>query len=351
MTRAARIPVSLLTGFLGSGKTTILNHLVRQHSFKRTLVLINEFGEIGIDHDLVTHSDEDIVVEMASGCLCCTIRQDLRKTLRDAVWRFAREGKRWFDRVIIETTGLADPVPVLHTLMTDTILAQHYQLASVVTAVDAANGLGTINRQEECLRQIAVSDHLLLTKSDIADPDGLANLRRRLAMLNPAAPVTTADHGRVEPDVFFGTRGFDPSRKGPEVLAWLDAEAYAAVADHHHHHDVNRHDAQISATCMIFEEPIHQAAFDSWLGLLLALRGPDLLRVKGIVNMVGIDRPYVLHGVQHIFHDGLILNKWPTEDRRTRIVFITRNVDVSALPDMLKAFNRSAARRLRAARA
>ena len=184
------LPVSVLTGFLGSGKTTVLNHLMQQPEMERTLVVINEFGEIGIDHDLMVKSTDEVVVEMASGCLCCTIRGDLVKTLREAPSRFAREGKLWFDRVVIETTGLADPTPILHTLMTDAHVARRYRLDGVITTVDAVNGHDTLDKQIESVKQAAVADRLLLTKTDLVEPAALDSLRARLRTFNPGCTAS-----------------------------------------------------------------------------------------------------------------------------------------------------------------
>jgi G3E family GTPase len=335
-----RIPVTVLTGFLGSGKTTVLNHLVDKPEFAQTLVLINEFGEIGIDHDLVTHSVEDVVVEMSSGCLCCTIRSDLVRTLRDATWRYARDGKIWFDRVIIETTGLADPIPILHTLMTDDAIARQYRLDGVVTVVDVVNGLDTLDRQIESVKQAAVADRILLTKADLTDGDALAILQERLAQLNPGANRILAPRGMIEPSSVVNLGLYDPTSKSVDVHRWLNAEAHEAHHAHHHHHDVNRHGDEISAICIALEEPIEEEALNLWLDALLLFRGPDLLRVKGIVHIRGFDRPVVIHGVQHIFHPAVALDSWPSDDRRSRFVFITRGITEASLRGTLELFNR-----------
>jgi len=346
-----RLPISVLTGFLGSGKTTFLNHLIQQPALSRTLVLINEFGEIGLDHYLVTHSKDDVVIEMASGCLCCTIRGDLAKTLREAPGRFARDGKLWFDRVIIETTGLADPAPILHTLMTEASVARRYRLDGVITTVDAVNGSDTLDRQIESVKQAAVADRLLITKTDLIDNEVLLGLQNRLRGLNPAAPQIIAENGVVDPAVLFDAGLYDPKTKTLDVQRWLRAEAYAELHDHdhetashghtHQHNDVNRHDEHIKAVCLTIDEPIHGDALDLWLDALLLLRGADFLRIKGIINVVDLDGPVVIHGVQHIFHPAVMLKEWPSEDRRSRIVFITRDIDESALRDTLKMFDTS----------
>ena len=341
-----RLPVSVLTGFLGSGKTTVLDHLIRQPALSRTLVLINEFGEIGLDHDLVTHSKDDVVIEMSSGCLCCTIRGDLAKTLREAPGRFARGGELWFDRVVIETTGLADPAPILHTLMTEPAVARRYRLDGVIATVDAVNGGETLDLQIEAIKQAAVADRLLLTKADLVGCDVLRKLQDRLGGLNPAAPQIIAENGVVDPASLFDAGLYDPKTKSLDVQNWLKAEAYAGSHDHdhgtaghghiHQHNDVNRHDAHIKALCLTIDEPIHGDALDLWLDTLLLLRGADFLRTKGLINVVDLDGPVVIHGVQHIFHPAVMLKEWPSEDRRSRIVFITRDIDESALRDTLK---------------
>lgn len=342
------LPVSVLTGFLGSGKTTVLNYLMQQTELERTLVLINEFGEVGLDHELVTHTKDEIVVEMSSGCLCCTIRGDLIKTLREAPQRFVQDGRPVFDRVVIETTGLADPAPILHALMTDAAVIEHYRLDGVIATVDAANGSETLNRQIESVKQAAVADRLLITKADIAEPDTLSRLQSRLRALNPAAPQVVTDHGAVDPLRLFDAGLYNPKTKSPEVETWLKAEAYEASnhhdhgeAPHDHHHDVNRHDSHINAVCVTIDDPIRGDAFDAWLDLLLLIRGANFLRVKGIINVAELDEPVVIHGVQHIFHPPVTLDEWPSEDRRSRIVFITRDIEESVLRDTLRVLSRT----------
>lgn len=358
----ALIPISLLTGFLGSGKTTLLNYLVAQPALKDTLVIINEFGEIGLDHLLVAHSQDDVVVEMSSGCLCCTIRGDLKKTLKDITWRFAEGGKRKFNRVIIETTGLASPIPILHTLMTDQFIASKYRLDGVITTVDAVNGDDTLNGHIEAVQQAAVADRLLLTKSDLAEPAVLRTLQNRLRQLNPGAAQILSRHGQVAPQELLDAGLFRTGDKSPDVERWLNAESYGAAADehphghhhhHHHHHagdehqhthehahahDPNRHDDHIRAFCFTFDQPIAPQLFDEWLSLLVGFKGPNILRIKGIINLAGEALPVVIHGVQHIFHPTVSLPAWPSEDHRTRIVFITRDIERSTIERSFAAF-------------
>jgi len=337
-----RLPVSLLTGFLGSGKTTVLNHLIKIPDMPRTLIIINEFGEIGIDHELLVRSEEDIIVEASSGCLCCTIRGDLVRTLKDALWRFSRNGEPWFERVIIETTGLADPAPILHTLMTDPIIASSYRLDGVITTVDAASGLKTLEMQSESVKQAAVADRVLITKSDLVPEDEMRSLELRLLRLNPGAKFLKVINGIVDPEKIFNAGLYNPTSKSLDVQKWLNEEAFSepghAHKTHGHGHDVNRHDERIKAVCLRIKEPIQQIAFDRWLEMVLMFNGADVLRMKGIVNIREFDKPIVIHGVHHIFHPPVILDAWPSEDRESRIVFIVRDMDEIYLQSIMDLF-------------
>jgi G3E family GTPase len=343
------IPVTLVTGFLGSGKTTVLNHLVRTPEMAKALVIINEFGEIGLDHLLVTQGREDTVVEMSSGCLCCTIRSSLAKTLRDVTWRFAREGKRQFDRVLIETTGLADPAPIINTLITDKFIASRYRLDGVVTTVDLASGGRTLDEHPESIKQAAVADLVLLTKADLASREGIAKLHERLARLNPVAPQHIVRSGQVEPAMLLDLGSFDAAGKIADVRSWLGEEAAHATvkaahrhdADGHPHehrngHDVNRHDDHIRAFCFALDGPIQPGALEAWREAMQPLMGESMLRIKGILNVRGEACPVVVHGVQHILHPEVHLPQWPTNDRRSRMVFITRNIERNVIEQALK---------------
>jgi G3E family GTPase len=335
------IPVTLLTGFLGSGKTTVLNHVLRQPEMAATAVIVNEFGEIGLDHLLVERSSEDVVL-LNSGCLCCTVRGDIVDTLTNLFVDRVKAKVPFFTRVAIETTGLADPAPILHTLMTDPIVAARYMLDGVVTTVDAVNGAGTLDRQPEAVKQAAVADRLLLTKTDLAGPRARQAIDARLTALNPSAPILAVAQGAIDPAALFNIGFYDPVAKSADVQRWLRDEAFAAGHDHDHGHehlDVNRHDDRIRAFCITRERPISWAALSAWLDGLASMRGDDLLRMKAIVALSDRpDQPVVLHGVQHLFHPPVLLPEWPSGDRRTRMVFVTRDLPKEAIDATLAAF-------------
>src|SRR4051794_16651678 len=332
------IPLTVLTGFLGAGKTSLLNRLLKDEALAKAAVIINEFGEIGLDHLLVEHI-EDGVMLLSTGCLCCTVRGDLVNTL-EKLLRGLDNGRMQFNRVIIETTGLADPAPVLHTAMVHPYFVMRFRLDGVVTVVDAVNGAATLDAHVEAVKQIAVADRIVLTKTDLVDSperrDAATRLRTRLAALNPAAPVIEAANASVSQLIDCGL--YDAERKIPNVKRWLAEEAYARD-EHHHHHDVNRHDDKIRAFTLASERAIPFSAFEMFLDLLRSMHGPNLLRVKGIVKLAETpQQPVVIHGVQHIFHPPATLAAWPDDDHRTRLVFIVNDIPRRAVEDLFHAF-------------
>ena len=338
------LPVAVITGFLGSGKTTLLRHLLRHPGMGETAVIVNEFGEIGLDHVLVETAKEDMVL-LNSGCLCCTIRGDLVATIRDLYKRRVRGEVPPFERLVIETTGLADPAPILHTLMSDPLIVQRFRLDSVVTTVDAVTGADSLDRHEESRRQAAVADRLLVTKTDLTEKEPLAELESRLAALNPAATRHRVVQGAIEPEALFNAGLYDPETKSSDVRRWLQAEAYEASHDHRDHahgdhaHDVNRHDDAIRAFCLTHDAPLDWDRFCSWIDMLISLYGQDILRIKGLLNVADQEPPLVIHGVQHVFHPPVTLADWPDADRRSRLVFIVRGLDPAVFENTLAAFN------------
>jgi G3E family GTPase len=305
------MPVTVLTGFLGSGKTTLLSRLLVHPDMGETAVIVNELGEVAIDHHLLRQVDERTVV-LGNGCVCCTLRGDLADELRDLLGRRDRGEIPAFGRVVVETTGLADPAPILYTLLADPVVKHHFELERVVATVDAVNGL----REPESVRQAAAADTLVVTKTDL---EAAGELRPTLERLNPAAAVVEASFGEVEPDVLF-----EPGGPGLRAVP-------AANGRGHAHGDVG--------SCVLFlEQTIDWTAFGIWLTMLLQSRGNDILRVKGLLN-VGTPEPLLLNGVQHVVHPPEHLDAWPDDDRRSRIVFIGRGIDADALLASLAAFN------------
>ena len=317
-------PVIVVTGFLGSGKTTLLNHMLRHPSLADAAVLVNEFGAVGLDHFLVEAMDANTVL-LESGCLCCTIRGDLKDAIIDLNSRRARGEIPPYRRLIVETTGLADPAPILFTLSADTMLKHHYRLGSVVTTVDGVNGLRQLKRHPESVKQATVADRIVLTKPDIAEADTLARLRAKLTRLNGSADQITAVNGEVDVPRVLRADVYDPRTKGAEVRRWLAAEAEKDAADDRaegHGHDISRHDEHIHSFTLSFEGALDWTAFGIWLTMLLHTHGEKVLRVKGILNVAGTEAPVVVNGVQHVVHPPIHLAAWPTDDRRSHIVFI-----------------------------
>lgn len=355
-----RIPVSILTGFLGAGKSTLLNRLLKDPAMKDAAVIINEFGEVGIDHLLVEASN-DAVVELSDGCLCCTVRGELVDTLAELIDGMQTGKIKPLSRVVIETTGLADPAPVMQSVMGHPAIAQHFDLDGVITVVDAVNGLSTIDSYPEAYKQVAVADRLILTKKTLADAPGIAALVDRLRALNPRAPITDGDAADAASAAILVNGLYDPASKIADVDRWLKAEMAAADDHHHHHghdhhdhdhghghhhhghhhhHDVNRHGTSIRSYSILHDEPIDPMAINMFVDLLRSTHGEKLLRMKAIVALTDRpDRPLVLHGVQSIFHPPVRLPAWPEgSDRKTRLVLITKDLSESYVRDLFGAF-------------
>ena len=336
------LPVNVITGFLGSGKTTLLNRLLRSPELARTAVLVNEFGEVGLDHLLLEAVDGDTVI-LQSGCVCCTIRGDLADAIRKLFSRRERGLIPPFDRLAIETTGLADPAPIISTLLAEPVIRHHFRLGNVIATVDAINGPLHLAQNPESVKQVAVADRIVLTKTDLADEAQLRQLKAALKRLNPTAPVLDAAADPLAPDDLMAADVYDPARKTEEVRRWLDEEVHRAAADRDHgHHDRYRHDRDIRAFCLTFERPLDWTLFGIWLSMLLHAHGERVLRVKGILNVVGLATPVVIHGVQHVIHPPAHLEAWPSADRRSRIVFIVRGLEQRAIERSLAAFSRQA---------
>jgi len=321
---AGRIPVSVVTGFLGSGKTTLINRLLKRPDMNRVAVIINEFGEQSIDHDLVQVSSEQMML-LNNGCLCCVLRGDLQETLRELFIKRRNGEIIDFDRVVIETTGLADPAPVMQTLMTDTLLQAQYRLDCVVSLVDAVNGLEQLETLAEPKKQAALADRLVITKSDLVTGEQLAKLQSRLREFNPQAPLRIAVNGEIEL-AFLIDVGLRDTRSGLEdVERWIGGDAG------------HGHDTAIQSFCLRFDQPFSWAAFTQCMEVLTALRGSDLLRVKGLVNVESHAGPLVVQGVQHLFHPPVELKSWPSADRRSRLVFITRGIPRDTIASLFTA--------------
>ncbi|MEZ2333106.1 GTP-binding protein [Mesorhizobium sp. RCC_202] len=343
------IPVSVLTGFLGAGKTTLLNRLLKDPQLTDTAVIINEFGDVAIDHLLVEQASDGII-QLSDGCLCCTVRGDLVDTLADLVDRLQTGHIERLARVVVETTGLADPAPVLQSIMAHPALVQAFRLDGVITLVDAVNGEATLDAHVEAVKQAAVADRIVLTKTDLADPGEVDGLRARLRQINPGALVLGgADAGAAS---LFNCGLYNPETKSPDVRRWLGEEAahdhdrhhddhhhHDDGHDHHHHHDHHRHDARVRSHSLVHEGPVPFSAIEMFLDLLRSTHGEKLLRMKGVIELMeDPSRPLVIHGVQKILHPPARLPAWPDGQRGTRLVLITLDMPQDYIQRLFAAF-------------
>ncbi len=329
----ARVPVNVLTGFLGSGKTTVLRHVLRDPAFADTAVLINEFGEVGLDHLLVGSLDEAPVL-LESGCICCSIRGDLSRAMRDLQARRQRGDIPPFRRVIVETTGLADPVPILVTVASDLVLRRHFRLGNVITTVDAVHAERGLETHGEVLKQAAVADRLLLTKTDLAPGAQVERLLGMLRRVNPAAVIGVAVNGQVDPDLVLHQDLHDPEAKLAEVGRWLEAQGGAAARP--------GHATGVGSFVLTHDRPLDWNAFGLWFSLMVHRHGERLLRVKGIIVIEGSATPVAVHSVQHLMHAPEHLPAWPTQARTSRLVFITDGLDGERVQRSFEAFCRLA---------
>jgi G3E family GTPase len=319
-------PVILVTGFLGSGKTTLLQRLLAEPALSDTAVLINEFGEIGLDHHLLESIDETMVV-LQSGCLCCTIRGELAAAIKELHSKRERGLVPPFRRLVIESTGLADPFPILSTVQADPVLRHHFRLGNVITTVDAVNGMRQLDAQPESVKQVAVADRLVLTKTDLAAPETARRLIERLRRINPTAPLWRNADRAVDAEGLLARDALD----GDSVERWWPA--YPPPADHTHS---NRHDDDIRAVALSWDQPVDWAMFGIWLTMLLHRHGNEVLRVKGILNVAGTETPVAVHGVQHLVHPPTHMSAWPDTDRRSRLVLIVKGLAPATIERSLR---------------
>lgn len=336
------LPIHIITGFLGSGKTTLLNQLLQQPGMEETVVIVNEFGEIGIDHLLVKATTEDMVL-LEGGCLCCSVRTDLVNTLEDLFLKQAGKQIPKFKQIIVETTGIADPAPILRTLINDPFIARHYRLGVIITTVDAVYGAEQLDEYQESVKQAALANMLIVTKIDLVDAAKLAVLKQRLRHLNPSASIDelNLNQQKLDPRSLFERDCYNPETQRLDVNRWLQADIYNNNQSPSPPSLNHIYDAHIKSFCIEHDEPLHWLTLEHWIQQLTRLRGKDLLRVKGIAYTYETDLPVLIQGVQHIFQPPVTLDAWATDKRRSQIVFITRNIEKTTIERVLTALKNS----------
>ncbi len=331
------IPINIVTGFLGSGKTTILGRLLKSPGMRDTAVLVNEFGEVGLDHHLLSHVTESTLL-LENGCVCCAMRGDLKESLRELFSQRERGEIPAFRRLVIETSGLADPVPIAYTILAEPVIQHHFRLGNVITVVDAVNGMRQLDAYPESVKQAAAADRLVLTKTDLCSREEAEAVRLALGRLNPSAALFDAAADNLDPDRLLTEDIHSPEGKRKEGQRWRDAAARASEdsGGHEAHRD---HVHGVQSFCLLFDRPLDWTAFGIWMTMLLNRHGENVLRIKGMLNVAGVADPVLINGVQHIVHPPTHLAGWPDADRRSRIVFIVRGIPRARIEASLAAFN------------
>ena len=322
-----KLPVTIVTGFLGSGKTTVLSHWLEHPMFQRVSVIVNEFGQAGLDQRVLRQIEEKTLL-LSGGCACCNIRDDLVREL-SAMIDSRDRGELDVDRVVIETTGLADPAPILFSIMTDSVLRHHYQVDCVVTCLDAVNGSFQLDHTKESVKQIATADKILLTKTDLAEVSEIPALTERVLEINPSASILRTDMGRIDPELVF-SEGVGRTDR-PEVLQAMNTRPTIVLK--------RRHESLVRSISIGFSNTISWAAFGLWLSALLYAHGEKIYRVKGLLD-TGEGGPVLINGVQHIIHPPRHLEDWGGEERRSELVFIMKDIEPGIILDSLRAFQR-----------
>ncbi|MEX0346814.1 MAG: GTP-binding protein [Rhizobiaceae bacterium] len=329
------IPVNVVTGFLGSGKTTIIKRLLASPDLADTAVLVNEFGEVGLDHHLFRSVNENTIL-LGNGCVCCAILGDMKDALRDLFSQMTRGDVPPFKRVIVETSGLADPVPIAYTVQSEPVLRHHFRLGNVITTIDAVNGAGQLETHEESVKQAAVADFIIITKTDLAESAGIGSLKSRLAKLNAGAPVLDGSRDAVSPQHLFRDDLSDLDSRASIVQSWF------SNPEEENHGLSHSHSDGIQSFCVQTDQPLDWTAFGIWMSMLLHCHGDKVLRIKGLLNVSDVETPVLINGVQHIVHPPVHLAEWPDNDRNSRLIFIVQGMSIDNIRRSLDSFNRLA---------